>query len=49
MTLRKNYNSRAELILQSNFNPRVVVFTKALGLKLDKNVIYGRKTFIGGT
>ena len=49
MTLRKNYNSRAELILQSNFNPRVVVFIKALGLRLDKNVIYERKNFIGAT
>ena len=46
---RKNCNSRAELILQSNFNPRVVVFIKALGLRLDKNVIYGRKNFIGAT
>ena len=37
MTLGRT-RTGAELILQSNFNPRVVVFIQALELRLAKNV-----------
>ena len=49
---RKNQNSRAELMLLSNFNPRVVVFiyiSPWIEVSQPETFISGRKTFIGDT